>query len=173
MPFPIMPILTASAGGALHHAMAVALPRVSVGCENSPHVGAFPRAGTSNGQPDVFAQNVHQALECERAVGVEVALCSGDVLLDAPRGVVWNVDCDPHAFTHSMTALSSSYLLTLAARYFAGAAAGLAWALLAGHAHRMVARHQQGHALAIAMVGTPIALVSLADWLTICCAPLC
>lgn len=69
---------------------------------------------------------------------------------------------------NSITALSSNYWLTLVARYCAGAAAGLAWALLAGYARRMVTRPQQGRALAIAMVGTPIALslgVPAGTWL--------
>lgn len=59
---------------------------------------------------------------------------------------------------NSATALSSNYWLTLVARFFAGVAAGLAWSLLAGYARRMVAPWQQGRALALAMVGTPIAL---------------
>lgn len=69
---------------------------------------------------------------------------------------------------NSITALSSHYGITLVARFFAGVAAGLAWSLLAGYARRMVAPHQQGRALALAMVGTPIALslgVPLGTWL--------
>ncbi|AZP71380.1 MFS transporter [Pseudomonas poae] len=69
---------------------------------------------------------------------------------------------------NSITALSSHYGVTLVARFFAGVAAGLAWSLLAGYARRMVASHQQGRALALAMVGTPIALslgVPLGTWL--------
>ena len=69
---------------------------------------------------------------------------------------------------NSITALSSHYGVTLVARFFAGVAAGLAWSLLAGYARRMVAPHQQGKALALAMVGTPIALslgVPLGAWL--------
>ncbi|OPB00320.1 MFS transporter [Pseudomonas fluorescens] len=69
---------------------------------------------------------------------------------------------------NSITALSSHYGVTLVARFFAGVAAGLAWSLLAGYARRMVAPHQQGKALALAMVGTPIALslgVPLGTWL--------
>ncbi|MCP1249515.1 MFS transporter [Gluconobacter oxydans] len=69
---------------------------------------------------------------------------------------------------NSVTAFSAHYALTLVARYGAGAAAGLAWALLAGYARRMVTRSQQGRALAIAMVGTPIALslgVPAGTWL--------
>lgn len=69
---------------------------------------------------------------------------------------------------NTVTALSSNYWLTLAARFFAGVSAGLAWSLLAGYARRMVAPHLQGKALAVAMVGTPIALslgVPLGTWL--------
>nr|WP_218170167.1 MFS transporter [Pseudomonas costantinii] len=69
---------------------------------------------------------------------------------------------------NSITALSSHYGVTLVARFFAGVAAGLAWSLLAGYARRMVAPHQQGRALALAMVGAPIALslgVPLGTWL--------
>ena len=59
---------------------------------------------------------------------------------------------------NSLTALSSHYLVILVARFFAGVAAGLAWSLLAGYARRMVKPHQQGQAMALAMIGTPIAL---------------
>jgi predicted MFS family arabinose efflux permease len=67
-----------------------------------------------------------------------------------------------------LTAVSENYWLTLAARFLAGAAAGLAWSLLAGYARRMVEPHQQGRAMALAMIGTPIALsigVPLGTWL--------
>ena len=69
---------------------------------------------------------------------------------------------------NSITAWSSHYGVTLVARFFAGVSAGLAWSLLAGYARRMVAPQQQGKALALAMVGTPIALslgVPLGTWL--------
>lgn len=69
---------------------------------------------------------------------------------------------------NSVTALSSSYPLTLIARFLAGVAAGLAWGLLAGYARRMVAVPLQGRAMAIAMVGTPLALslgVPVGTWL--------
>ena len=59
---------------------------------------------------------------------------------------------------NSVTALSSNYVLTLVARFFAGVAAGLAWSLLASYARRMVQPHQQGRAMAVAMVGIPLAL---------------
>jgi predicted MFS family arabinose efflux permease len=69
---------------------------------------------------------------------------------------------------NSLTALSSDYWLTLIARFFAGVSAGLAWSLITGYARRMVAPHLQGRALAVAMVGTPIALslgVPMGTWL--------
>lgn len=62
------------------------------------------------------------------------------------------------AIANTVTTLSTSYLLTMVARLLAGVSAGLLWALLAGYAARMVPAHQQGRAIAIAMVGTPLAL---------------
>ncbi|CAD0265894.1 MFS transporter [Pseudomonas veronii] len=62
------------------------------------------------------------------------------------------------ALVNSVTAVSSHYGLTLVARFFAGVFAGLLWALLAGYASRMVAPHLQGRAIAIAMLGAPLAL---------------
>ena len=62
------------------------------------------------------------------------------------------------ALVNSITALSSHYGLTLVARFFAGVFAGLLWALLAGYASRMVSPHLQGRAIAVAMLGAPLAL---------------
>lgn len=59
---------------------------------------------------------------------------------------------------NTVTAVSSSYLVTLVARFFAGVASGLAWGIIAGYARRMVPGALQGRALALAMVGTPLAL---------------
>ncbi|WP_145594213.1 MFS transporter [Yersinia aleksiciae] len=69
---------------------------------------------------------------------------------------------------NTLTTLSPWFTLTLLARFMAGAAAGLAWGLIAGYARRMVQPHQQGRAMAVAMSGTPIALalgVPLGTWL--------
>ena len=62
------------------------------------------------------------------------------------------------ALVNSVTAVSSHYGITLIARFFAGVFAGLLWALLAGYASRMVAPHLQGRAIAVAMLGAPLAL---------------
>ncbi|KAB2894481.1 MAG: MFS transporter [Burkholderiaceae bacterium] len=62
------------------------------------------------------------------------------------------------AVANTVTTLSASYALTMVARFLAGVSAGLLWALLAGYAARMVPEHQKGRAIAVAMVGTPLAL---------------
>lgn len=59
---------------------------------------------------------------------------------------------------NTVTAFSDNYLLTLAARFIAGVCAGLLWALLAGFASRMVADSLRGRAIAVTMVGIPLAL---------------
>ncbi|MEU6931064.1 MFS transporter [Streptomyces sp. NPDC046385] len=62
------------------------------------------------------------------------------------------------AVANTVTAVSSVYGVTMVARFVAGVAAGLAWALLAGYARRMSPVHLQGKAIAIAMAGIPVAL---------------
>ncbi|WP_339483691.1 MULTISPECIES: MFS transporter [unclassified Pseudomonas] len=62
------------------------------------------------------------------------------------------------AIANTVTTFSTSFTLTIAARFVAGVAAGLLWALLAGYAARLVPEHRKGRAIAIAMVGTPLAL---------------
>ncbi|HKU99703.1 MAG TPA: MFS transporter [Vineibacter sp.] len=62
------------------------------------------------------------------------------------------------AVVNTITALSSSYMLTLGARFLAGVFAGLLWALLAGYAARMAPGPLKGRAIAIVMVGIPLAL---------------
>ncbi len=59
---------------------------------------------------------------------------------------------------NTFTALTSSYVVALAARFAAGMAGGLVWGMLAGYARRMVPDHLKGRALAVAGVGAPIAL---------------
>ncbi|MEU9334003.1 MFS transporter [Streptomyces sp. NPDC048290] len=62
------------------------------------------------------------------------------------------------AVANAVTAVSAHYPLTLAARFVAGVAAGLVWAMLAGYARRLVPGPLQGRALTIAMAGAPLAL---------------
>ncbi|MCQ0167242.1 MFS transporter [Pseudomonas sp. SD17-1] len=69
---------------------------------------------------------------------------------------------------NTVTAVSEHYSLTLAARFMCGVAAGLAWGVIAGYARRMVSVSQQGRAMAVAMIGAPLALslgVPAGTWL--------
>lgn len=59
---------------------------------------------------------------------------------------------------NTVTALSTDYILTLAARFLAGVSAGVLWGMTAGYARRMVPDSLRGRAMAVAMVGTPLAL---------------
>nr|WP_233167977.1 MFS transporter [Paenibacillus roseus] len=59
---------------------------------------------------------------------------------------------------NTITALSSVYVLTLVARFFAGVSAGVLWGMTAGYARRMVPDSLKGKAMAVAMAGTPLAL---------------
>ncbi|MET3648936.1 MFS transporter [Phyllobacterium ifriqiyense] len=62
------------------------------------------------------------------------------------------------ALVNTVTAITASYGIMLAARFFAGVSAGLLWALIAGYAASMVPDQLKGRAIAVAMVGTPLAL---------------
>jgi predicted MFS family arabinose efflux permease len=58
----------------------------------------------------------------------------------------------------AVTAFSSSYPLTFAARLLAGAMGGTMWSMLAGYAARMVPAARRGRATAIVLAGITIAL---------------
>jgi predicted MFS family arabinose efflux permease len=62
------------------------------------------------------------------------------------------------AVANLITALTTSFIVALVARFVGGVSAGLLWALLAGYAVRMAPSHLAGRAMAIAMAGTPLAL---------------
>lgn len=59
---------------------------------------------------------------------------------------------------NTVTAVSDDYALTMGARFVAGMAAGLSWAIMVGHARRMAPPALQGKAIAIVMAGIPLAL---------------
>ncbi|MFD9007318.1 MFS transporter [Streptomyces sp. NPDC059582] len=59
---------------------------------------------------------------------------------------------------NTLTAAVPGYAVLLVARFLAGVAAGLAWAILAGYARRIAPFGQGGRAIAIAMTGIPLAL---------------
>ncbi|MGG5288719.1 MFS transporter [Pseudomonas shirazensis] len=59
---------------------------------------------------------------------------------------------------NTLTATAESIAVVLTARFIAGCAAGLAWGILAGYARSIVRPEQTGAAMAVAMVGVPLAL---------------
>lgn len=59
---------------------------------------------------------------------------------------------------NTLTAMAESIAVVLTARFIAGCAAGLAWGILAGYARSIVRPEQTGAAMAVAMVGVPLAL---------------
>ncbi|MGN5765580.1 MFS transporter [Acinetobacter calcoaceticus] len=68
-----------------------------------------------------------------------------------------------------LTALSTHFIFVLFLRFLIGLATGLAWSILATYARSMAPPHLQGRALAIAMLGIPLALalgVPLSAWLS-------
>ena len=69
---------------------------------------------------------------------------------------------------NSVTAVFTHFPMILVARFAAGVSAGVIWALLAGYAARLAPLHLRGRAIAVAMVGTPLALsigIPLGTWL--------
>lgn len=62
------------------------------------------------------------------------------------------------AVANTVTAVSSWFPVALAARFVAGIAAGVVWALLAGYARRLVPAESAGRAIAVVMAGIPVAL---------------
>ena len=59
---------------------------------------------------------------------------------------------------NALTAVAPNYAIMLIARLLVGLAAGVTWGMLAGYARRMVTAAQSGRGMAIAMLGTPVAL---------------
>jgi predicted MFS family arabinose efflux permease len=62
------------------------------------------------------------------------------------------------AIANLVTAMTASFVVSMAARFVGGVSAGLLWALLVGYAVRMAPPDLAGRAMAIAMAGTPLAL---------------
>ncbi|OLF18216.1 MFS transporter [Actinophytocola xanthii] len=59
---------------------------------------------------------------------------------------------------NTLTALAPTYAVVMIARFLAGAAAGVAWSMLAGYARRLAPPRLAGRATAVAMTGVPLAL---------------
>ncbi|WP_024876901.1 MFS transporter [Saccharomonospora piscinae] len=62
------------------------------------------------------------------------------------------------AAANTVTAVGTGVELVMGARFVAGIAAGLVWALLAGYARRLAPAGREGRAIAVVMAGIPLAL---------------
>jgi predicted MFS family arabinose efflux permease len=80
------------------------------------------------------------------------------VLRRVPRRAALSAALAGFAVFDSLTAASSSYLLTLAARLLVGVMGGALWSMLAGYAARMVPAARRGRAIAIVLAGITLAL---------------
>ncbi|MGW1533443.1 MFS transporter [Streptomyces aureus] len=76
----------------------------------------------------------------------------------APRKPLLLVAMTVFLTSNLLTAATPGYTVLLAARFLAGVAAGLAWAILAGYARRIAPAGHEGRAIAVAMTGIPLAL---------------
>ena len=73
------------------------------------------------------------------------------------------------AVCNFLTALSHNFIFVLLLRFLIGLATGLAWSILATYARSMAPKQLQGRALALAMLGIPLALafgVPMSAWLS-------
>lgn len=75
-----------------------------------------------------------------------------------PRRRLMLVAVAVFAVANAVTAVSSSYVLTMGFRLAAGVAAAVVWAELVGYARRLAPPHLQGRAIALTMAGVPLAL---------------
>ena len=76
---------------------------------------------------------------------------------DLGRRLLLAVAVGGFAVVNTVTALSDSFILTLVARFVAGAFGGLVWALLVGYAVRLSPPQLAGRAIALTGLGAPIA----------------
>lgn len=76
---------------------------------------------------------------------------------DLGRRLLLTLAVGGFAIVNTVTAVSDSFILTLVARFFAGAFGGLVWALLVGYAIRLSPAHLAGRAIALTGLGAPLA----------------
>lgn len=127
---------------------------VAIMTETVP-AGLLPSIGAGLGVPDALAG---QLVTAYAAGSLAAALPLTAATLGWRRRPVLLLAVLGLFVFNSVTAISSSFALTLVARFLAGISSGLAWGIIAGYARRMVAGPLQGRALALAMIGTPVAL---------------
>ena len=137
---------------------------VAIVTETLP-AGLLPQISHSLGVPESWAG---QLVTLYALGSVSAAIPLTAATRSWPRRSVLLVATAGFLAFNTLTALSPWFWLTLIARFMAGVAAGITWGLVPGYARRMAPAHLQGRAMAIALVGTPIALalgVPAGTWL--------
>jgi predicted MFS family arabinose efflux permease len=117
--------------------------------------GLLPQVGEGL---HVSEASAGQLLTVYAAGSVIAAIPLTAVTRSLPRRPVLVVTIAAVALVNLVTAVSSSYELTMASRAVGGMAAGIQWAMIAGYAMRLVDEPRKGRALAISMAGVPTAL---------------
>lgn len=117
--------------------------------------GLLPQLAAGFGVSQAWAGQLVTA--CALGSGL-AAIPLSAALLGWPRRRVLMLVLAGFFVCNAITAISPWFPLTLMVRFTVGLMSGLAWSLLATYARRMVAPKQQGRALAIAMMGIPLAL---------------
>jgi predicted MFS family arabinose efflux permease len=137
---------------------------VAIVTETLP-AGLLPQISHSLGVPESWAG---QLVTLYALGSVAAAIPATAATRSWPRRTVLLIAIAGFLAFNTITALSPWFSLTLIARFMAGVAAGITWGLVPGYARRMAPAHLQGRAMAIALVGTPIALalgVPAGTWL--------
>jgi predicted MFS family arabinose efflux permease len=127
---------------------------VTVLTESLP-AGLLPQIGTSLHQSEAVTGQILTIY----AIGTAAAALPLTVLTSSwdRRTVMWAAIAG-FVLANSITAVSSSYALTLVVRLIAGLAAGLVWSTIGGYAQALVDPKLRGRAVSIATAGTPAAL---------------
>lgn len=77
-----------------------------------------------------------------------------------PRKTLYIVLVLSFALANGVTAISTSYTVTVVSRVVAGLAAGVIWPVICGYAIRLVDRKDMGRAVAITLAGSTVAMVA-------------
>ncbi|MGW6500426.1 MFS transporter [Nonomuraea angiospora] len=117
--------------------------------------GLLPQLGAALGVPEGRAGFLVTAYAVASTLS---AIPLTALLRGLPRRPVLVGTLAGFALFNTVTALSSSYVVTFGARVLAGVMGGILWAMLVGYAARMVPVERRGRAIAIVSAGITVAL---------------
>jgi predicted MFS family arabinose efflux permease len=117
--------------------------------------GLLPQLGAALGVPEGRAGFLVTAYAVASTLS---AIPLTALLRGLPRRPVLVGTLAGFALFNTVTAVSSSYVVTFGARVLAGVMGGILWAMLVGYAARMVPVERRGRAIAIVSAGITVAL---------------